>query len=143
MGAFGNIIQNNIAHATTDLDGVANMNSNVFKQWTMKELEDLFVDPHNFNLRLKDNGSNPFIGTGNSTNAPVFDNDGNLRGGDYDVGCYAFHPLDPSTYKPPQSDSNTPGSNSPSTFSAGISMTRVNGSLALVIGLIVSLVLYC
>ncbi len=142
MGGTGNIVQNNIAHAAVQLDGVVNMNSNALKRWTVQDLENLFVDPFNFNLRLKDNGSNPFIGTGNSTNAPTIDNDGNIRGGDYDIGCYAYHPLDPNTNAPTIGNAPSVNSNNPSNFSRGVSMTDVNGSIVAVISLIACLVLY-
>lgn len=75
------------------------------------------MDPDNFNLRLKNNGSSPFIGKGNSTNAPEIDNDGNIRGSDYDIGCYAFNPISPTPLSPSSPSPSNPSE--PSTNNNG------------------------
>jgi hypothetical protein len=133
----GNVVQNNIANALTNIDGAVSV-ANAVKRWTPQEVASYFVDAENFNYRLRDNATSPFIGLGNSTNAPEIDNDGNFRSGDYDIGCYAFKPVSNPAVPPTISDSPTSGTNSPSngpgsSVTSDTSLVQQTGLVSLVL----------
>jgi hypothetical protein len=136
-GVSGNVVQNNIANALTNIDGAVSV-ANAVKRWTPQEVASYFVDAENFNYRLRDNATSPFIGLGNSTNAPEIDNDGNFRSGDYDIGCYAFKPVSNPAVPPTISDSPTSGTNSPSngpgsSVTSDTSLVQQTGLVSLVL----------